>query len=127
MYHTHTNFRGMYILLMSQIQHFRDFIFEDHTLSAKTVKYMSLKNLYKYGICLCVCVVFVCVQCTAVCACIFICAQCVSVCLCVCQSVFMCSVFFTILLFINTAHVQSDSLFNTDGRLNPSITILGKY
>ena len=28
---------------------FEDLIFVDHTLSAKTVKFMSLKNLYEYG------------------------------------------------------------------------------
>ena len=34
-YSTRTNFRGTYISLMSQIQHFRDFIFEDHRISAQ--------------------------------------------------------------------------------------------
>jgi len=33
-YHTRTIFQGTYILLMSQIQHFRKFIFEDHRISA---------------------------------------------------------------------------------------------
>ena len=68
---TRTNFRGTYISRMPQIQRFCDFIFEDHrisfrghyykknfrrlnfvdhTLSAKTAKFMSLENLYEYGI-----------------------------------------------------------------------------
>jgi len=33
-YCTRTNFWGTYILLMSQTQHFRNFIFEDHRISA---------------------------------------------------------------------------------------------
>jgi len=33
-YRTRTNFRGTYISLMSQIQHFRDYIFEDHRILA---------------------------------------------------------------------------------------------
>ena len=32
MYRTRTNFRGTYISRMPQIQHFRDFIFEDHRI-----------------------------------------------------------------------------------------------
>ena len=31
-YHTHTNFQRTYISLISQIQHFRDFIFKDHRI-----------------------------------------------------------------------------------------------
>ena len=31
-YRTRTNFRGTYISRMPQIQHFRDFIFEDHRI-----------------------------------------------------------------------------------------------
>jgi len=34
MYRTRTNFQGTYISQMSQIQHFHDFIFKDHRISA---------------------------------------------------------------------------------------------
>jgi len=37
---TRTNFRGTYISLMSQIQYFCDFIFEDHRISAKYYIYL---------------------------------------------------------------------------------------
>ena len=52
------------------------------------------------------------------------------VCVCVCVHACVCVCTHDVIIIIihhYTAHVQSDSLFNTDGRLNPSITILGKH